>query len=166
MSDPILWTPWRMPYLRGEDRQHYDGCLFCVKATTDDLAGEHIVARSEHVYVTLNRYPYNNGHLLIVPYAHVASVEALPVEALTDLMLTLNRSLAALRRIYRPDGFNVGANIGPGSGAGIAEHFHLHVVPRWQADTNFMTIAGGMRMIPDLLDSTWQQLRDVWEQAE
>jgi ATP adenylyltransferase len=169
MDDSILWTPWRMPYLRGEDRKDYDGCLFCIKGRGDpeDLEfdeREHIIARSEHVYVTLNAYPYNNGHLLIVPYAHVPSVEALPLDALTDLMQTLNRALAALRQVYDPNAFNIGMNIGAGAGAGIPDHVHLHVVPRWNADTNFMTVIAGTRTIADLLDSTYRQVRAAWEE--
>jgi ATP adenylyltransferase len=159
----ILWTPWRMPYLRGEDRKNYEGCVFCIKsqdAATD--AKEHVVARSEHVYVALNAYPYNNGHLLIIPYAHVGSVEELPPPTLLDLMQTLNKSLAALRQVYNPHAFNIGANIGEAAGAGIAAHFHLHVVPRWNADTNYMTITAGTRIIPDMLESTYEQLRAAW----
>ena len=169
MSDSHLWTPWRMPYLRGEDRQHYDGCVFCIKgagdsSTPDFDERELIVARSTHVYAALNMYPYNNGHLLIIPYAHVGSLEDLPVEALTDLMLTTNRALAALRIVYHPQAFNVGANIGAGAGAGIPDHVHLHIVPRWNADTNFMTVISGTRTMPDLLHNTWQQLCAVWGQ--
>ena len=95
--DPILYTPWRMPYLRGEDRQDYDGCLFCIKGQHPERdAAELVVARGEHVYATLNRYPYNNGHLLIVPYAHVATPEDLSADALADLMMMVNRALAAV----------------------------------------------------------------------
>lgn len=163
MNDPILWTPWRMPYLRGEDKKNYDGCVFCVKATSEKDAEEYIVYRSEFVYVALNMYPYNNGHLLIIPYVHAPSVEALPPETLTDLMLTLNKSLAALRRVYSPQAFNIGINVGAGAGAGIPEHVHMHIVPRWEADTGFMTVIGGARMIPDLLDETYKQLREKWD---
>lgn len=171
MDDSILWAPWRMPYLRGQDKQHYDGCVFCVKAAGDpDDAGfdarEYIVARSTHVYVALNTYPYNSGHLLVIPYAHVATPEALPPDALTDLMLTVNQGVAALRRVYRPQAFNVGANIGAGAGAGIPDHVHFHIVPRWNADTSFMTVIGGTRTVPDLLADTYDQLRAVWGDKE
>ena len=163
MSESHLWTPWRMPYLRGEDRPDTGGCVFCTKVdansdTPDRDERELVVARSTHVYVALNRYPYNNGHLLIIPYAHVGSLEDLPVEALTDLMLMTNAAMTALRATYRPHAFNVGANIGADAGAGIPDHVHLHVVPRWNADTNFMTVIGGTRTVPDLLHDTWQQL--------
>lgn len=168
MDDPILWTPWRMPYLRGEDRQRYDGCLFCIKGRGDandpDFdSREHIFVRSTHVFGALNRYPYNNGHLLIIPYAHVPTMEDLPAATLTDLLLTANKALAALRKIYRPQAFNLGANIGAGAGAGIPDHFHFHIVPRWDGDTGYMTVVGGARVIPDLLDDTYRQLKEVWE---
>jgi ATP adenylyltransferase len=156
-----------MPYLRGEDRKRYDGCVFCIKGRESSDPGfdshEYIVARSEHVYVALNMYPYNNGHLLIIPYAHVPTMEELPAATLTDLMLTTNKALAALRKVYRPQAFNVGANIGAGAGAGIPDHFHFHIVPRWDGDTSYMTVIGGTRVIPDLLDDTFRQLRQVWE---
>ena len=137
------------------------GCVFCNKVHADDAA-EHVIARSAHVFVTLNRYPYNNGHLMVVPYHHVASQEDLPVEALTDLMLTTNRALAALRRVYHPHAFNLGANLGAAAGAGIAEHYHFHIVPRWREDANFMTVVGETRVVPAALDDTYQELKRVW----
>lgn len=167
MSDSHLWTPWRMAYLRGEDRVHYDGCVFCIKGAGDSAGAgfdenELVVARSQYVYAALNIYPYNNGHLLIIPCAHVPTLEDLPAAALTDLMLTTNAATAALRAIYQPQAFNIGANIGASAGAGIPEHVHLHVVPRWHADTNFMTVISGTRTMPDMLHDTWRQLREVW----
>ncbi len=160
-----LYTPWRMAYLRGENKQPAVDCVFCAKAALTGEASaqqEHIVARSTFVFVTLNLYPYNNGHLMIVPYAHVASPEVLPAEALTDLMVTANHALGALRKVYSPQAFNVGANLGAAAGAGIADHFHLHIVPRWAGDTNYMTVVADTRVIPDLLEDTWLRLRDVW----
>jgi len=170
MTGSFLWTPWRMPYLRGEDRQNYDDCVFCIKATVDPDdetfdAREYVIARSDYVYAALNMYPYNNGHMLIVPYAHVPSMEAMSPAALTDLMITTNKALAALRAVYDPHAFNIGANIGSSAGAGIPDHFHLHIVPRWQADTNYMTVVGGTRVIPDMLADTYQKVRGVWDQG-
>ncbi len=156
-----LYTPWRMTYLQGDTPKKVD-CVFCTKAASTDDRAEQIVARSEYVFVTLNLYPYNNGHLMVVPYQHVASPELLSPEALTDLMLTTNRTLAALRSVYNPQAFNVGANLGAAAGAGIADHFHLHIVPRWSGDTNYMTITANTRVIPDLLDDTWRKLREAW----
>lgn len=151
-----------MAYIRG-DKHPVDGCIFCQKPLGDDDT-EQIVARSEHVYVTLNRYPYNNGHVMVVPYAHIQSQEELPVEALTDLMVTVNRTLAALRKLYNPQAFNLGANIGAAAGAGIADHYHFHIVPRWQGDANFMTTVGDTRVIPDTLDATYHELKTIWQQ--
>ena len=125
-------------------------------------AREYVVARSMHVYVALNMYPYNNGHLLIIPYAHVPSLENLPAEVLADLMLTTNKALAALRAAYNPHAFNIGANIGASAGAGIPDHFHVHVVPRWEADTNYLTVISGTRVIPELLSDTYARLRAAW----
>jgi len=157
-----LWTPWRMAYIRGEEKP-VEGCIFCRKINGDDDE-EQVIARSRHVYVTVNRYPYNNGHLMIVPYAHVATQEALETEALTDLMVTINRALTALRKLYHPQAFNLGANIGAAAGAGIAEHYHFHIVPRWPGDSNFMTTVAATRVIPDTLDNTYRELKAIWQE--
>jgi ATP adenylyltransferase len=150
-----------MAYIRGGEKP-VDGCVFCNKYAASDDA-EHIVARSEYVYLVLNRYPYNNGHLMVVPYEHVDSQEYLPVEALADLMVTTNRALAALRRLYNPPAFNLGANLGQAAGAGIAEHYHFHIVPRWPGDVSFMSVVGNTRVIPDSLDNTYRELKLIWQ---
>lgn len=155
-----LYTPWRMAYIKGE-KTPVEGCVFCNKTHGDDEA-EHVVARSTFVYVTLNRFPYSNGHVMVVPYAHVTSQEMMPVEALTDLMVTVNRTLAALRDIYNPPAFNLGANLGAAAGAGIAAHYHFHIVPRWPGDINFMTTVADTRVIPDTLENTYRDLRAAW----
>jgi ATP adenylyltransferase len=157
-----LYTPWRMSYLVGDQKKTTVDCIFCAKPNVTDDIQEHIVHRSQFVYVTLNLYPYNNGHLMIIPYVHTASPEALSIEALTDLMVTTNNALAALRKVYKPMAFNMGANLGEAAGAGIAGHFHMHIVPRWAGDTNFMSVVGNTRVIPDLLEDTWRKLRDAW----
>jgi ATP adenylyltransferase len=156
-----LWAPWRMAYIKGE-RTVVDGCIFC-KALEAEDAEAHILHRSQHAYAILNRFPYNNGHLMIIPYAHVATQEALPPDALLDIMQMVNHALAALRKAYNPPAFNLGANIGAAAGAGIAEHYHFHVVPRWAGDANFMTAVGDTRVIPASLDETWRDLRAAWE---
>lgn len=158
-----LYTPWRMSYLRGE-RPAENGCIFCAAPAQAD-ADALIVARSEHVYVILNLYPYNNGHVMVVPYAHVSSQEALPAPALLDLMTTANRAMAALRALYQPAGFNLGANIGGAAGAGIAAHYHLHIVPRWAGDANFMTTVSETRVIADTLQNTHRELADRWPRS-
>jgi ATP adenylyltransferase len=156
-----LYTPWRMAYIKGE-KARVEGCVFCNKVHGDDDT-EHVIARSTHVYVTLNLFPYNNGHVMVIPYEHVTSQERMSAEALTDLMLTVNHTLAVLRAAYNPNGFNLGANIGAAAGAGIEAHYHFHIVPRWNGDSNFMGVVGETRIIPDTLDNTYQQLKNVWQ---
>jgi ATP adenylyltransferase len=152
-----------MPYLRGEDDK-LDGCIFCQKVdATDDQ--EHILFRGEHCYATLNRYPYSNGHLMVIPYAHVASLENLDQSTLNEMMQVVNLSLAALREAYDPHGFNVGVNLGKAAGAGIADHVHMHIVPRWMADTNFMPVVGKTRVIPELLNETYACLKPIFSRS-
>ena len=139
------------------------GCIFCNKINGNDDE-EHVVARSEHVFATLNKFPYNNGHLMIVPYAHIASQEDMSEAGLTDIMVMVNRAMTALRELYNPHAFNIGANIGDAAGAGIAAHFHFHVVPRWSGDANFMSTVGNTRVIPDPLEITYQNLKAKWQQ--
>ena len=157
-----LWTPWRMAYIRS-DKKPVAGCIFCTLGA-DEQNDTQVIARSHFVYVTLNLYPYNNGHLMVVPYEHVQTQESLSTEALTDLMLTVNRSMGALRRLYNPAAFNIGANIGAAAGAGIAEHYHFHVVPRWGGDANFMTVVGETRVIPHTLENTYRELKGIWQE--
>jgi ATP adenylyltransferase len=153
-----------MTYLRGETAKP-GHCVFCHKIDADD-EDELVVARSEHVYVTLNLYPYNNGHLLIVPYEHVANLEDLSPDAASDLMQMAQDAVAALRSVYNPSGFNIGINLGQSAGAGIAEHLHMHVVPRWPGDSNYLTVIGQTRVIPDLLADTYRQLRGAWPERK
>jgi ATP adenylyltransferase len=157
-----LWTPWRMAYLQGVDPLP-EGCLFCVKLQSED-AQAHILHRGRACYATLNRYPYNNGHLMVVPYAHAATLEELDLEALTGLMALTQLSLRVLRAAYNPQGFNVGMNIGAEAGAGVVGHIHLHVVPRWGGDTNYMSTIGQTRVVPEWLDQTYERLRPLFDQ--
>lgn len=157
-----IWTPWRRRYVKSVTKRVITGCIFCQKIPALD-AEEHVIGRSEHVYVTLNRYPYSNGHLMVVPYAHVATQEELPPPALLDLMLMVNRSLAVLRQAYNPQAFNLGANIGEAAGAGVAAHYHFHIVPRWEGDANFMTSVGDTRIIPNSLDDCYADLKVIWD---
>lgn len=156
-----LYTPWRMTYIKGQNTPKR-GCVFCNKVDGDDRA-EFVIARSEYVYVTLNIFPYSNGHLMIVPHEHIASQEDLPVAGLTDMMVMVNRAIGVLREAYQPQAFNLGANLGAAAGAGIAEHFHFHVVPRWGGDTNFMTVISGTRVIPDSLENIYEDLSTIWK---
>jgi ATP adenylyltransferase len=150
-----------MPYLRGEEDVP-EACVFCVEPELADAEGL-ILHRGRSSYVILNRFPYNSGHLMIVPYAHDSTMEALDAETLAELMALTQLSLRVLREAYNPQGFNLGMNIGEAAGAGVAEHVHLHVVPRWGGDTNYMTITGRTRVIPEWMAETYQRLRPLFQ---
>jgi ATP adenylyltransferase len=155
-----LWSPWRYKYVSSIDSVPKDKetCLFCRVAASTDDAQNYLVLRAEHSFVILNRYPYTSGHLMIAPYAHVATLESADVRALEEIMRLAQRCEAALRSIYRPDGMNFGFNIGSSAGAGIAGHIHLHGLPRWTGDSGFMTTIGETRVLPEDLDATYRKL--------
>ena len=151
-----------MAYILGE-KKPVEGCVFCNLAASED-DHKQIIAYSKHVFITLNIYPYNNGHLMVVPYEHMQSQEVMSAEMLTDLMMTVNKALAVLRKAYNPPAFNLGVNMGQAAGAGIAEHYHFHIVPRWPADANFMTVIGNTRVIPDSLENIYRDLKAAWNE--
>ena len=151
-----LWTPWRMQYITSDKKG--GGCVFCDLPAENNDRDNLIVVRSDHSFIILNAYPYTSGHLVVVPFRHVASLEELDEHTLLDLSLLTNRATAALRRVMKPAGFNLGANIGKAAGAGIADHFHLHVVPRWVGDSNFMPAIADTRLLPQMLLDTYDQL--------
>jgi ATP adenylyltransferase len=156
-----LWTPWRYAYITGADQPDAaktGECLFCdrLKATDDRKAL--IVYRGKHSFIILNAYPYTNGHVMIVPNAHVDELQKLSAEAAAEIMHLSQRMERVLRELYRPDGLNIGMNIGKAAGAGIAGHIHMHVLPRWVADANFMSVVGETRMLPETLDVTWERI--------
>jgi ATP adenylyltransferase len=147
-----LWAPWRLDYIKGPKPEE---CIFCSKPAAGDDEDSYIVARGEQCFAMLNAYPYNNGHLMVSPYEHVPSIEGLPEPTLLELMTLTQRALAALRDVYGPEGFNIGINQGKVAGAGMEDHVHLHVVPRWGADTNFMPVIGDTRVLPQSLADSW-----------
>lgn len=149
-----------MDYLNSTPRA--DGCFFCDAWQAADDDERLVVQRGMHAFVILNRYPYNNGHLMVVPATHTASLESLDAEIAAEVMRLVQHGLATLRRVYQPHGFNLGANIGQAAGAGVADHVHLHVLPRWSADTNFMTALSDTRVIPERLEDTWRRLKQAW----
>lgn len=151
-----LYTPWRAAYLAGEG-EIVTGCLFCVLAGRRDEAGL-IVHRGVSVFAALNRYPYTNGHLMLAPFAHRDSLSAMSAAERHELIDLAATSEEVLTEAYRPHGFNHGLNIGRSAGAGVADHAHLHVVPRWEGDTNFMTVLGATRTIPEELSFTREKL--------
>jgi len=152
-----LWAPWRFRYLTGaaEDR----GCIFCDAAAANNDAKMLIVFRGMTCFVILNRYPYTSGHVMVVPYAHVADLTAADPEALSEMILIAQRVQVALQQGYHPDGFNLGINLGRAAGAGVTGHLHLHVLPRWLGDANFMTVVGETRVEPEDLETTYEKLR-------
>lgn len=152
-----IWAPWRMKYI---EQAKPAGCILCDKPGQDDDENNYILYRGETNFVMLNGYPYNPGHLMVAPYRHVASTEALTAEELQEHFAIVNRSIAILRQVYRPEGFNIGINLGKVAGAGIDDHVHTHIVPRWQGDTNFMPVIAETRVIPQALVQTYQKLKD------
>jgi len=144
-----LWAPWRMAYIREEQST---GCIFCEAPKQGDEENL-VLYRGERCFVMLNAFPYNNGHLLIAPYQHVANLEDIAAETLAEIMATVQMCVLALKESHVPDGFNIGMNIGRLAGAGIEEHLHLHVVPRWGGDTNFMPVVSDTKVIPQSLDA-------------
>jgi ATP adenylyltransferase len=152
-----LWTPWRYRYIAGGVKD--DRCIFCLAAEANDDSQSLIVLRARKNFVILNRYPYTSGHVMVVPYAHVATLAASEPEVLAEMMALAQRIERALDNLYRPDGYNLGMNMGRAAGAGIAGHLHLHVLPRWIGDTNFMTTVGETRIQPEELATTYQRLR-------
>jgi ATP adenylyltransferase len=151
-----LWTPWRYTYVTEGERP--SGCVFCNAGGAASDRENLIVHRAEYNFVILNRFPYTNGHVMIVPYAHVASLASLADEALPEMMRLAREAERLLRAVYRPDGLNMGLNLGRSAGAGIADHLHMHVLPRWAGDTNFMTVTGETRVLPEILTATWEKL--------
>lgn len=186
-----LWSPWRYAYVtekpeggrRGVPEalaawpgDH--GCVFCNLLAATDYAIEHgmdrdaaekaagILERGQRSFMMLNAYPYNNGHLMVIPYRHESRLSELPKQDALELMIEARRAERALRVVYSPDGLNLGMNLGESAGAGIADHLHLHAVPRWGGDTNFMTVVGETRVLPEMLEESWRRLRDALSQDQ
>jgi len=159
MAD-VVWAPWRMTYILSEKPI---GCIFCEKPGAQDDAKHLILWRGRTAFVIMNLYPYNNGHLMVVPYVHAASLTELEPAQRAELGELTMHCEQVLRQAMRPDGFNIGLNLGSAAGAGIAEHLHVHVVPRWDGDTNYMTVVGEIRVIPQHLDHTYAMLQPYFQ---
>jgi ATP adenylyltransferase len=154
-----MWAPWRLDYIRGPKD---DACIFCVARDDPDDRETLVVHRGDTCFVILNAFPYNSGHVMVAPNEHVPTIEDLDEPVLTELMTLTQRSLKALREAYSPDGFNMGVNQGKVAGAGIEDHVHMHVVPRWDGDSNFMPITAQTRVLPQELQDSWADVRKVW----
>jgi ATP adenylyltransferase len=155
-----LWSPWRLAYVTGASNG-YGTCIFCDPSDAD--RDELVLVRGRFAYVILNLYPYNNGHLMVVPNRHVASLAALTPDELTEMMRLTRDAEIVLNEAYVPEGINVGINLGRAAGAGVADHLHIHLVPRWTGDTNFMTVVGDVRVLPEDLPATRKRLRPIFE---
>jgi ATP adenylyltransferase len=158
-----IWSPWRYQYLTAPANP--EGCIFCAMAAAAASQDEKflIVHRGELNFVVLNRFPYTSGHLMVVPYRHVPDLSGLDEAAASELMALTRRSERHIRAVYHPDGLNLGMNIGESAGAGIAGHIHMHVLPRWKGDANFMTTIGSTRVLPEELPVTWRRLKEAFD---
>jgi ATP adenylyltransferase len=154
-----IWSPWRMEYIESHKEA---GCVFCSAQEMEDGAENLIAFRSERAYVILNRYPYTSGHLMVVPFDHKPNLEELDPQTRAEMMELTTRCMTVLRKIYHPEAFNMGANIGESAGAGVKSHVHIHIVPRWGGDTNFMTVVGEVRVLPESLERTYERVRSAF----
>ena len=155
-----LWSPWRLAYVAGGHPK--TGCIFC-EAIREGESSSLIVFQGDTCYVILNLYPYNNGHVMVVPYRHLARFGDLSIEELTEIGVLIQRAEAALVEAYQPHGFNIGVNLGKPAGAGVLDHLHVHIVPRWNGDTNFLTVVGEMRVLPENVGASAERLRPIFE---
>lgn len=154
-----LWTPWRYAYVTNAEKT--TGCIFCQLQAAGDDEKVRIAHRGKHCFIVLNTYPYTPGHVMIVPYQHLDELQKLPVEAAQEMMGLSQQMEGVLRRLYQPDGVNLGMNLGKAAGAGVAGHIHMHVLPRWVADANFLTVVGETRMLPETLEVTWRRIKEA-----
>jgi len=159
----FLWTPWRYQYVSTADKA--EGCPFCLKLASGDDRKSLIVHRATHNFVILNLFPYTSGHVMVVPYEHIDSLQKLSPEAAAEMMELTRRLEKILHEIYHPDGINLGMNLGKAAGAGVAGHIHMHVLPRWVADANFMTTVGETRVLPEDLETTWKRMKEAFEKS-
>jgi ATP adenylyltransferase len=159
-----LWTPWRYAYITAAAKnQQSDDCILCALPNLSDPEAR-IVHRGQHCYIVLNTFPYTSGHLMVVPFAHLDELHKLPRVAAQEMIALCQKMESALRQVYSPDGINVGMNIGRAAGAGVAGHVHMHVLPRWVGDTNFMTTTAESRVLPESLNVTYDRIRAVLEE--
>ncbi|SHE69922.1 Diadenosine tetraphosphate (Ap4A) hydrolase [Ferrithrix thermotolerans DSM 19514] len=168
MTIESIWAGWRMSFIEGSASDRYDRgvCVLCeIAQTTGSDKDLKVIERGRHCYVVMNIYPYTSGHLMVVPYLHSAEVADLGVESRIEIFDLLDRGISTLKGVYSPHGFNVGVNLGRAAGAGIAEHIHFHIVPRWNGDTNFMTTVAGARVQPESLEVSYERITTSWNKG-
>jgi ATP adenylyltransferase len=154
-----LWAPWRLNYIVSSPPK---GCVFCLGKPEEDES-RLVLYRGSHMFVVMNAFPYSNGHLLIPPYRHISDLADLTDDESLEMMQLTRESCRILKETCRPDGFNIGINLGGAAGAGIAEHLHLHIVPRWHSDTNFMPVLADVKVIPEALEATYRKLKEHFD---
>jgi ATP adenylyltransferase len=154
-----IWAPWRLEYVKDAGKDNEQGCIFCAKPAEGDDEASLIVHRGERCFVILNLFPYTNGHLMIAPFEHVSTITGLDADTIAEMMAMAQRAMTLLEERYSPHGYNVGFNQGRVAGAGFEHHIHLHVVPRWGGDTNFMPVLADTRVMPQTLEQTYEALR-------
>jgi len=159
-----LWSPWRMSYIT-EDKNE-GGCAFCQAFKQTDGRENLIIYRGQSSFVILNRYPYTSGHLMVIPFDHCATIQGLTPETRSEMIELTSRCVEVLTEEYQAQGFNLGANLGGAAGAGIPQHVHFHIVPRWDGDTNYMSAIGGTRVVPEALEVTYLRIHTAWNKQE
>ena len=162
MANQRIWAPWRLAYVTDASKDSEQECIFCAKPAEDDDAANLIVHRGERCFVILNLFPYTNGHLMVAPYEHIGSLAELSAETTAEMMALVQRGIRVLEQQYAPHGFNVGFNQGRVAGAGIEHHVHMHLVPRWGGDTNFMPVIGNTDVLPQSLADSWRELKEAF----
>ena len=163
MANQRIWAPWRLAYVKHASNEAEAGCIFCSKPEEEDDAANLIVHRGERCFVLLNLFPYTSGHLMVAPYDHLGSLADLDEPTVAEMMALAQRSIRVLEEAYAPEGFNVGFNQGRAAGAGVEHHIHMHVVPRWGGDTNFMPVLGDTRVMPQSLEQSYELLRGSFD---
>jgi ATP adenylyltransferase len=158
VANDRIWAPWRLDYVKDASKDSADECIFCVKPAEGDDQANLIVHRGSRCFVILNKYPYTNGHLMVAPYEHVGTLPQLDRETVAEMMLLAQESMRILEHTYSPHGYNVGFNQGRVAGAGVEHHIHMHVVPRWGGDTNFMPVLADTRVMPQTLEQSYDAL--------
>ena len=161
-----VWAPWRANYVTGEKTAQDGRCIFCDKPAGADMRKELVLCRGARVFALMNLYPYNGGHIMVAPYEHVSCMTELPDDALLEIMTAAKKLVPVLREVMKPDGFNMGFNLGRAAGAGLERHMHFHIVPRWSGDSNFMAALADTRVISEHIETTYDRLREAIVRAE
>ena len=162
MANFRIWAPWRLAYVKDASKDIEEECIFCAKPALEEDEASLIVHRGESCFVILNLFPYTNGHLMVAPYEHVGELQGLDDETMAEIMALAQRGTAALQKSYAPHGYNVGFNQGRVAGAGVEHHIHMHVVPRWGGDTNFMPVIADTKVMPETLEQSYEALKDAF----